>query len=169
MVKRFEGTPDRGVKEQVPFDGGGSGGSGDASAANQQIEIARLEEILLLDFATETTLDSGLGIYSRIEPGYVDVVGPTVIDTPANNNQFFVRRIWMKAAYDLPDDLGVQFIVRLGSTIVAYDDLIKSQPYVDSIAKLGPTELGSGEGALSIELDVNTRRIYYNVAVREIA
>lgn len=166
MTKRFEGTPDRGVKEQEPFGGGGSGG--DASAANQQIEIDRLTDILALDFATETTLDSGLGVYSRIEPGYVDMTGPTVLDTPASGNQFFVRRIWLKGAYDIADNFGVEFIVRLGSTVIAHDDLATSQPYVDSIAKLGPAEAGGGEGELSIELSSSGSRIYYNFAVREV-
>lgn len=137
-------------------------GSDNAEAVTDFLANQLLEELTDKDFATEYTLDSGLGVYEPII-STIAVTGETPLLTPTGTNRVLVRRIWTKGAFDIPDDTGVEFILRLGSKIIAHDDLIKSQPYADSIAKLGD----AGD-PLTIEL-LSAQKIYYNIAAREIA
>lgn len=122
------------------------------------------DSFLLEDFATEFTLDSGLGAYVDPIIGSHDLATQITLEPVSGplpvGGRWFVRRLWIKAAYNLPDDVGVEFIVRLGSLVIAHDDLIKSQPYVDSIGKLGDVD-----APLTLEL-LQARKVFYNIAAR---
>lgn len=90
------------------------------------------------------------------------ITGPTTLLTPSAGARLRVRRIWFKAAYDIPDGVGVEFIAMLGSTVIANDDVIASQPYADGVIKLGAVD-----AALTVEL-LDARKVFYNIAVEEI-
>lgn len=114
------------------------------------------------DVATETTLSQFVGPYSIPVIGSKNTATVDTLLTPSSGHRLQVRRLWVKGAYDIPDGVGVEFIVKLGTTVIAHDDVISSQPYADGVVKLGDVD-----EALTLEL-LTAQKVFYNMAVEEI-
>lgn len=89
--------------------------------------------------------------------------GPQVLFDPSPGARCRVRRVWIKGEANIPSGSSVEFELKLGSTVIARDDVIKSQPYADGVVKIGATD-----AVLTLEL-FSSQKVFYNIAVEEIA
>lgn len=110
------------------------------------------------DFATEETLARQVGPYNVPLVGTRNVTGQTTLLTPASGERVRVRRIWIKGAHAMGDN-AVEFIVKLGDTEIAHDEVIGDQPYADGVVKIGDVD-----APLTLELLAGGLKVFHNIA-----
>lgn len=111
----------------------------------------------------EPAVDAFIGPYSLPVVGFRDTTGEVPLFTPDSGKRVRVRRVFLQAAFDMADGVGVEVVVKLGTTVIVQTDFIGSQPYADGVVKLGDPD-----AALTIELMAD-EKVYYNFSVDQVA